>query len=109
MEEFAPIAAALKKGQAATVDGAWNSSAALAAATLGLQAPKTLLIVLAHPRDLDPWAEDLVSFTGSGAVGSAILVAGSSAGWQQRKIRPRSSSPLAEPQGMEAEATKAPE
>src|SRR5207237_5369624 len=63
-EDFAPIAAALRKGEAATVDGAWNSSAALVAATLGLQAPHTLLIVLAHPRDLDSWSEDLVSFSG---------------------------------------------
>src|SRR5438874_33703 len=63
-EDFALITAALRKGHAATVDGAWNSSAALTAATIGLQAPRTLLIVLAHPRDLDAWAEDLVSFTG---------------------------------------------
>jgi transcription-repair coupling factor (superfamily II helicase) len=63
-DDFAPIIAALRKGQSATVDGAWNSSAALASATIGLKAPKTLLIVLAHPRDLDSWAEDLVSFTG---------------------------------------------
>ncbi len=63
-EGFAPIAAALQEGQSATVDGAWNSSAALVAATLGLKAPKTLLIALAHPRALDTWAEDLVSFTG---------------------------------------------
>jgi len=64
-EGFAPIVAALKKGEAATIDGAWKSSASLVAATLGLKAPKTLLIVLAHPRALDPWAADLVSFTGS--------------------------------------------
>ena len=63
-EDFAPILAALRKGHAATVDGAWNSSAALIAATLGLQATKTLLIVLAHPRDVDSWAEDLVTFAG---------------------------------------------
>ncbi len=63
-EDFAPIAAALRKRESATVDGAWNSSAALVAATLGLQSPQTLLIVLAHPRDLDFWTEDLVSFTG---------------------------------------------
>src|SRR5262245_50584227 len=62
--DFAPILAALKKNDAATVDGAWNSAAALTAATIGLHAPKTLLIVLAHPRDLDIWDEDLVSFTG---------------------------------------------
>src|SRR6202011_1155835 len=42
----------------------WKSSAALAAAALGLHAPATLVVVLAHPRDLDSWAEDLVSFGG---------------------------------------------
>lgn len=63
-DDFAPVLAALHHGQAATVDGAWNSSAALVAATIGLKAPKTLAIVLAHPRDLDSWSEDLVSFTG---------------------------------------------
>ena len=63
-EDFARITTALQKGHAATIDGAWNSSAALAAATIGLKASKTLLIVLAHPRDLDAWAEDLVSFSG---------------------------------------------
>jgi transcription-repair coupling factor (superfamily II helicase) len=63
-EDFARILAALRKGQAATVDGAWNSSAALTAAAIGLKAKKTLLIALAHPRDLDAWAEDLVSFSG---------------------------------------------
>ena len=62
--DFTPVLAALRQGQAATIDGAWNSSAALVAATLGLQAPKTLLIVLAHPHDLDSWSEDLASFSG---------------------------------------------
>ena len=42
----------------------WNSSAGLATAALGLHAPRTLLVVLAHPRDLDPWCEDLLSFSG---------------------------------------------
>src|SRR5579862_4171916 len=64
LDDFAPIAAALSSGQAATVDGAWNSSAALVGATLGLRAPATLLIVLAHPRDLDHWSEDVVTFAG---------------------------------------------
>src|SRR4051794_32112164 len=61
---FHPLVAALKNGRAATVDGAWNSSASLAAAALGLHAPHTLLVVLAHPRDTDPWCEDLLSFAG---------------------------------------------
>jgi transcription-repair coupling factor (superfamily II helicase) len=63
-EGFDRLVAALKNGQTATVDGAWGSSAALTAAALGLHAPQTLLIVLAHPRDLDPWSDDLYSFAG---------------------------------------------
>jgi transcription-repair coupling factor (superfamily II helicase) len=67
-EGFPALLQALEQGNAATVDGAWNSSSALVAAALGLKAPATLLIVLAHPRDLDSWDEDLVSFGGVRAV-----------------------------------------
>jgi transcription-repair coupling factor (superfamily II helicase) len=63
-EGFPPVLAALEQGHGATVDGAWGSSAALAAATLGLAAPRTLLVVIAHPRDADGWAEDIASFAG---------------------------------------------
>src|SRR2546428_13742758 len=63
-EGFHPLVAALKNGHGATVDGAWGSSAALAAAALGLHAPRTLVVVIAHPRDLDGWADDLASFAG---------------------------------------------
>src|SRR4051794_17826549 len=63
-EGFAPVLHALDRGQAATIDGAWHSAASLSAGTLALHAPATLLVVLAHPRDLDAWAEDLRSFTG---------------------------------------------
>ncbi|MFO0966636.1 MAG: transcription-repair coupling factor [Gemmataceae bacterium] len=63
-EGFSSVLDSLKRGQAATVDGAWNSSAALTAATLGREAPAGALIVLAHYRDLDGWFEDLLSFTG---------------------------------------------
>jgi transcription-repair coupling factor (superfamily II helicase) len=62
--EFEPIVGALRAGRSATIDGAWGSSAALAAAALGLQAPQTVLIAIAHPRDLDAWAEDISSFAG---------------------------------------------
>src|SRR6516225_7500382 len=61
---FCALLQALQQGDAATVDGTWNSSAALMAATLGLHVPRTLLIVLAHPRDLDAWDQDLFSFAG---------------------------------------------
>jgi len=63
-EGFHGVVAALKNGGAATVDGAWNSSASLVTAALGLHAPHTVLVALAHPRDLDGWVEDLFSFSG---------------------------------------------
>jgi transcription-repair coupling factor (superfamily II helicase) len=61
-EGFAPLVAALKSGRSGSIDGAWGSSGALAAAALGLRAPKTLLIAIAFPRDLDGWADDLETF-----------------------------------------------
>src|SRR5690349_5197498 len=64
-EGFSPLVAALKNGRGAVVDGAWGSSAALVTAALGQHAPRTLLVVIAHPRDLDAWADDLHSFAGS--------------------------------------------
>src|SRR4051812_29166660 len=63
-EGFAAVVDGLLRAQAATIDGAWKSSAALVAATLGLRAPATLLVVLAHPRDVDDWAGDILSFSG---------------------------------------------
>src|SRR4051812_22113677 len=63
-EGFPALVEGLAKGQAGTVDGAWNSAASLSAATLALRAPKTLLVVLAHPRDVDLWIEDLYTFSG---------------------------------------------
>ncbi len=67
-EGFHPLVAALKNGHGATVDGAWGSSASLAAAALGLHAPQTLLIVVAHPRDVDSWADDIETFTGERSI-----------------------------------------
>src|SRR5947209_4005926 len=63
-EGFHPVVAALKNGHGATVDGAWGSSNALVAAALGLHAPRTLLVVIAHPGDLDAWIGDLATFSG---------------------------------------------
>jgi transcription-repair coupling factor (superfamily II helicase) len=65
VEGFHAVAAALKSGHAATIDGAWNSSAPLIAAALGLHAPSTLLIILAHPRDADAWCNDVAGFAGA--------------------------------------------
>ncbi|HEV3078254.1 MAG TPA: transcription-repair coupling factor, partial [Gemmataceae bacterium] len=63
-EGFPPLVAALQNGHGATVDGAWGSSSALVAAALGLHAPRTLLVVIPFPRDVDGWTEDLASFAG---------------------------------------------
>jgi transcription-repair coupling factor (superfamily II helicase) len=64
-EGFHPVVAALKNRHGATIDGAWGSSGALVAAALGLHAPQTLLIVIAHPRDLDSWSQDVATFSGA--------------------------------------------
>ncbi|MEO6808355.1 MAG: transcription-repair coupling factor, partial [Isosphaeraceae bacterium] len=56
--------AALKNGRSATIDGAWGSAAPLTAAGLGLHAPQTLLIVLAHVGDVDDFAGDVATFAG---------------------------------------------
>src|SRR5262245_13959352 len=62
LDGFLPLVEALRAGRSATIDGAWGSSASLAAGTLGLEAPATLLVVLAHPHDLRPWADELHGF-----------------------------------------------
>src|SRR4051812_23095559 len=62
-EGFAPLAAALRAGRSGTVDGAWGSAAPLAVAALAREAPGPVLIVTAHPADLDALAGDLHSLT----------------------------------------------
>jgi transcription-repair coupling factor (superfamily II helicase) len=62
---FPDVLAALKNGHSATVDGAWGSAGPLAAAGLGVHAPQTLLIVLAHVGDVDDFADDVGSFSGA--------------------------------------------
>ncbi|HMF12868.1 MAG TPA: CarD family transcriptional regulator, partial [Gemmataceae bacterium] len=63
-EGFPAVLSALRRRQSATVDGAWGSSSALATAALARHTPRTLVVVIAHPRDLDGWIGDLASFTG---------------------------------------------
>ncbi len=63
-EGYSALIAALQRGGAATIDGAWKSAAALAVAALSGQTPGTLVVVLAHPRDLDAWDQDVSSFVG---------------------------------------------
>jgi transcription-repair coupling factor (superfamily II helicase) len=65
LEGFQPLAESLKQGHSATIDGAWASSAALTTAALACEAPSTVLVVIAHPRDVEGWAGDLATFTGA--------------------------------------------
>ncbi len=58
------MVAALKNGRSATIDGAWGSAAALTAAALGLHAPTTLVILLAHVGDVDDFRDDVATFAG---------------------------------------------
>jgi transcription-repair coupling factor (superfamily II helicase) len=61
---FAETLAALNNGRAATIDGAWGSAAGLVSAALGLHAPTTLVIVLAHIGDVDDFRDDVAVFSG---------------------------------------------
>src|SRR4051794_1257618 len=62
---FPEILAAMKNGRSATLDGAWGSAGPLAAAALGLHAPRTLVIVLAHVGDVDDFRDDVATFAGA--------------------------------------------
>ena len=62
--DFPEALAALKNGRAATIDGAWGSAAGLVSAALGLHAPTTLVIVLAHISDVDDFRDDTAVFAG---------------------------------------------
>src|SRR5947208_3570571 len=61
---FPEVLAALKNGRSATIDGAWGSAGPLTAAGLGLHAPKTLVIILAHVGDVDDFRDDVATFAG---------------------------------------------
>src|SRR5690349_4725339 len=62
---FPEIVAALKNGRSATIDGAWGSASALTAAALGLHAPTTLVILIAHVGDVDDFRDDVATFAGA--------------------------------------------
>ncbi len=61
---FPELLAALKNGRSGTIDGTWGSAAPLVASALGLHAPQTLLIVLAHVGDVDDFRDDVATFSG---------------------------------------------
>src|SRR5436305_686631 len=64
-EGFHAVIASLLNGRGALVDGVWGSSGSVLAAALGRHAPSTVLVVIAHPRELDSWVEDIASFSGN--------------------------------------------
>lgn len=59
---FDAVLGALRAGHSGAVDGAWGSSAALTVAALGADAPATVLVVVAHPGDLEAWGDELAGF-----------------------------------------------
>jgi transcription-repair coupling factor (superfamily II helicase) len=62
-EGFADVVASLLQGHAATLDGVWGSSCALAAAALVEHVPGSLVVVCPHVDDVDNLADDLPLFT----------------------------------------------
>ena len=62
---FPEVLAALKNGRSGTIDGAWGSACPLTVAGLGLHAPKTLIIVMAHVGDVDDFRDDVATFAGA--------------------------------------------
>ena len=64
-EGWAGLRAALAAGRSGTIDGAWGSSASLAAAALATDVSGTLLVVVPNPQDVPSWVEDIASFNGT--------------------------------------------
>ena len=62
---FSEVLAALHRGEAATIDGAWGSACALASAVLAQDVPATLVIVLPRLSEMDDFASDLAGFLGA--------------------------------------------
>jgi len=63
-EDFAEVVASLKAKRAATLDGAWGSACALAAAALAQRLVGPLVVVCPHVDEVDDLADDLLLFTG---------------------------------------------
>ncbi|WP_437203921.1 transcription-repair coupling factor [Planctomicrobium sp. SH664] len=61
VDSFQTVLTALRRGQSGTIDGAWGSSCALAAAAVASEAPSTVLIIVPRIQELDDFAADLAS------------------------------------------------
>ena len=62
-EGFAEVVDSLSGGQAATLDGVWGSSCALAAAALAAHAPAALVVICPQVDQVDELIDDLALFT----------------------------------------------
>jgi transcription-repair coupling factor (superfamily II helicase) len=61
--DFQPLLSALAQGQWATLDGVWGSSCALVAVAIRRQLSRTLVVVTAHPDDIDDFCADWSLFS----------------------------------------------
>ncbi|HWA98866.1 MAG TPA: CarD family transcriptional regulator, partial [Pirellulales bacterium] len=62
-EGFDAVATSLRAGHGATLDGVRGSASALVAAALAERCSSTLVVVCAHPGDIDDFVDDLAVFT----------------------------------------------
>jgi len=62
LEGFSQIQESLQAGNSAAIDGAWGSSASLAVAAAVSDNTSAVLVVLAHPGDIQVWADELATF-----------------------------------------------
>lgn len=63
VESFQAVISAMKRGMSGTIDGAWGSSCALAAAAVAQESPGPLLIILPRISEIEDYAVDLASLT----------------------------------------------
>ena len=61
--DFARLTDALRRGDAATLDGVWGSACAPAAAAIAREAPATLVVVCPKMDDIDVFVDDLAVFS----------------------------------------------
>jgi transcription-repair coupling factor (superfamily II helicase) len=61
---FADLVQSLESGNSGTIDGAWGSASALAAATLVERSQEPVVVVLPRPSDFDQYVDDLQAFLG---------------------------------------------
>ena len=70
---WSTVEGALRRGESASLDGVWGSSAAVAVGVLrSLNAPNLVVLLTAHPNELDAWADEIELFSSSGRHPAAI-------------------------------------